>query len=68
MSRKLRPFGEDNMLGADIPRLTGILEALIHAEEERGDIGAHEKTPRGKRLSKAYDALQFLNEICEQEA
>lgn len=69
MSRKLRPFGGTNTFQLyDIPTITGWLERLIMAEEERDDVAPHLKTPRGKRLSKAYDALQLLTEICEQES
>jgi len=62
---KLRPFGDEENGTIDIPYLIGYLEQLIQAEEERGDIGAHERTPRGRRLSKAYDALALLNEVDE---
>lgn len=65
---KLRPFGDNphrQYLGMSVPGITGHLESLIHEEEDRGDIAPHDKTPRGRRLNAAYDALAKLTEVCE---
>jgi hypothetical protein len=66
MSR-LKSFGHGcklHELGYTITAVTGYLEALIDSEEENG-ADHLSKTQRGKRLSKAYDALQLLNDIVE---
>ena len=65
MSR-LRPFGDNphrQYLGMTVESLMGHLESLIHEEEDRGDVAAHSKTPRGRRLSRAYDALAALEDV-----
>ncbi len=67
MSR-LRPFGDNphrQYLGMSISCITGHLESLINDEEERGDISAQDKTPRGRRLNAAYEALDRLYEVIE---
>lgn len=62
---RLRPFGNNIEGTINIPYLVGYLESLIQAEEERGDISASDRTPRGRRLDKAYDALALLTEVCD---
>lgn len=64
MSR-LRPFGwsEDWPAYPDTDQIIGYLEALIRDEEERGDISAADPTPRGRRLNRAYAALDALHSI-----
>ena len=65
---KLRPFGEAEDMGTiDTSFLVGYLESLISNEEERGDIAAHHKTPRGKRLNKAYEALDLLYDVGQHD-
>lgn len=71
MKRKLRPFGDNppkQYLGATLQDVIARLYELIQEEEDRGDIGAHDSTPRGKRLGLAYDALALLEQVYEYES
>ncbi len=61
--KRLRPFGVvDDWPHDDLNDLIARLEGLISNEEERGDIGACQSTPRGRRLNKVYDAVALLEE------
>lgn len=66
--RPLKPFGLDGIghsMGYTLPMLTGWIESLALDEEERI------KNPYRGRLAKRYDkvmeALQLLNEACDEE-
>lgn len=65
----LKPFGFDGTghpMGYTLPMLTGWIESLANDEEERVDNSA----PNGriaKRYKKVMEALQLLNEACDEE-
>lgn len=69
MSRPLKPFGNDgtgNSMGYSLPFLTGWIESLAHDEEERVEMAAANGRI-SKRYDKVLDALQLLNEACDEE-
>ena len=65
----LKPFGNEgtsHSMGYTLPMLTGWIESLANDEEDRVDG----RSPDGriyKRYEKVMEALQLLNEACDEE-
>lgn len=67
--RPLKPFGDGgtaHRMGYTLPMLTGWIESMAHDEEEEAEK-ASANGRIAKRFNKVQDALQLLNEACEEE-